>query len=59
MQHFIDEDACLELITLLILGGCDDLWGKAGLVSEDLGIHQMALLLGLREVAHDEPCGTS
>lgn len=59
VQHLVDEDARLELVALLILGGRDDLRGKAGLVSEDLGVHQMALLLGLREVTHDEPCGTS
>lgn len=59
VQHLIDEDACLEFITLFILGSRDDLWGKSGLVSEDLGVHQMALLFGLRKVTHNESCGTS
>ena len=58
MQHLIDEDACLELITLFILRSRDDLWGEAGLVPEDLRVYQMALLLGLGEVADDEPRGT-
>lgn len=59
MQHLIDQNPSLELITLAVLGGCDDLGCQPRLVAQRAGVsgHESGLLFRLGEVADDEACG--